>query len=100
MAWGGDRPQLSPEWRRMKPKILARDNYTCQLRWRDCTGKATEVDHIVNRDAGGQDTMENGQSLCHTCHAKKTAIESRKKRKANKEACIHPAFRMKHPGLK
>ncbi|MBI5763651.1 MAG: HNH endonuclease [Planctomycetes bacterium] len=34
---------------------------------------ATEVDHIVPRRAGGKDVIENLQSLCITCHSRKTA---------------------------
>lgn len=34
---------------------------------------ATEVDHIVSRRAGGKDVIDNLQSLCITCHSRKTA---------------------------
>lgn len=36
---------------------------------------ATEVDHIVPLKAGGPDTFDNYQSLCHRCHSIKTARE-------------------------
>lgn len=36
---------------------------------------ATDVDHIVPRSRGGQDVLDNLQSLCHACHSKKTATQ-------------------------
>ncbi|WKW85994.1 HNH endonuclease [Gordonia Phage JonJames] len=102
MTWG---ESLSPEWRRNKPLILARDNYTCQLEWSQCTVRATEVDHIINRDAWphdepGRDSMNNGQAVCHRCHVMKTSREQQKKRKENKAKAQHPWANLKHPGLR
>ena len=42
---------------------------------------ATEVDHIVPLHKGGTDDLDNLQSLCHDCHAEKTAAEQGKRRK-------------------
>jgi len=42
---------------------------------------ATEVDHIVPLHKGGTDDLDNLQSLCHDCHAEKTATEQGKRRK-------------------
>ncbi len=36
---------------------------------------ATEVDHIIPRHLGGDDSFENLQPLCRSCHARKTAQE-------------------------
>lgn len=64
-------------WRRLRQIVLARDP-VC----RDPFGvhraagevvPATDVDHIVPRSAGGADTLENLQGLCHACHSRKTA---------------------------
>lgn len=38
---------------------------------------ATEVDHIIRLHDGGTHDKKNLQSLCHDCHAKKTAAEAR-----------------------
>jgi len=35
---------------------------------------ATDVHHIVAKRDGGEDSEENFQSLCHSCHSKKTAV--------------------------
>ena len=42
---------------------------------------ATEVDHIIPLHKGGTDAHDNLQSLCHDCHAEKTAAEQGKRRK-------------------
>ena len=42
---------------------------------------ATEVDHIVPLHKGGTDDLDNLQSLCHDCHAEKTATEQGKRRR-------------------
>jgi 5-methylcytosine-specific restriction protein A len=36
---------------------------------------ATEVDHVVPKKQGGSDAWENLQSLCKSCHSRKTALE-------------------------
>lgn len=61
-------------WRRLKQKIHERDNWTCC----QC-GRVTmdlECDHIVNQARGGSDDESNLQSLCKSCHSKKTLQES------------------------
>lgn len=63
-------------WRKIKDQVHVRDNYTCQ----HC-GIVTlelECDHIVNKAQGGTDDLNNLQSLCKPCHAKKTQLESQK----------------------
>lgn len=62
------------EWEKARKRILFRDRYCCV----NCKsyGKmvsATEVDHIIERAAGGSDEDDNLQSLCHDCHKQKTA---------------------------
>ncbi|WP_374760491.1 HNH endonuclease [Nocardia cyriacigeorgica] len=80
--------------------MLERDGYQCQLRWRDCLGSATEVDHRRNRANNGGDGMDNLQAVCSSCHAKKTHTESREAWKSNRRNLIHRDHKRKHPGLK
>lgn len=47
---------------------MQRDRGICQL----CGAPATEVDHVIPRDAGGSDEPANLRALCHDCHASET----------------------------
>lgn len=42
-----------------------------------CGEIATEVDHILELDAGGSNTLDNLQPLCKPCHQAKTAAYNR-----------------------
>lgn len=60
-------------WRKIRLMIL-RGEPIC----RHCQqAAATDVDHIIPRRAGGPDTQDNLQPLCHSCHSIKTQKESR-----------------------
>jgi 5-methylcytosine-specific restriction protein A len=65
-AYGGD-------WKERVRRVLARDGYQCQLRYPDiCIGRATQVDHIVQPEAGGTNALENLRAVCRRCHARRT----------------------------
>lgn len=52
-------------WRRVRIKVLERDNYKC-IR---CGGKEKlQVNHIKFRQLGGKDTLDNLETLCNKCH--------------------------------
>ena len=55
-------------WRRVRDAHLA-DHPDCAR----CGAPATDVDHRVSRARGGDEDDDNLQSLCHACHARKTA---------------------------
>src|SRR5262245_29076879 len=57
-------------WRRLRSMVLNRQPL-CRI----CHAPATDVDHILPRRSGGRDTFENLQSLCHSCHSRKTVSE-------------------------
>jgi 5-methylcytosine-specific restriction protein A len=58
----GDPFYRSPRWTRLRETALERDAYTCRVP--GCRAKATHVDHIVARTAGGADALSNLRSLC------------------------------------
>jgi len=65
-------------WRKLRRVVLMRDDYLCQECRRSGRSRpGNEVDHIIPYANGGDDYMENLQTLCRECHAKKTATESR-----------------------
>jgi 5-methylcytosine-specific restriction endonuclease McrA len=80
--WKGSKSQ-SKTWeaRRVRPRVLRRDNYRCV--WFDeghrCTALATEVDAIVPSAEGGSHTdLTNLQSLCREHHKIKTEQDRRR----------------------
>ena len=63
-------------WQHVRKKVFARDNYRCRL-----CGSAgrLECDHIVPLRAGGNPfELRNLQTLCRSCHIKKSARFNRK----------------------
>lgn len=58
------------KWSYIKKQALLRDNYTCKCGFRD--KEIMEVDHVKERKLGGKNTLENAQTLCPNCHARKT----------------------------
>ena len=55
-----------------------RDAYQCVHCRRVVTGKAAHVDHIVPKSHGGSDLLDNLQTLCASCHAKKEGWKAAK----------------------
>ena len=59
-------------WQKLRMMALRRDCYICQV----CglpVGKGGHVDHIVPLAQGGTNSLDNLQTLCATCHSRKTA---------------------------
>ncbi len=69
-------------WRALRQAALERDHYMCQECKRN--GIIREIkgkryaDHIVNRNQGGKDELDNIQILCGPCHNRKTAKERKR----------------------
>lgn len=66
-------------WRRLRKMKLSR-NPICEdpfglHKEYDELIQANEVDHIIPKKHGGESEMNNLQSLCKSCHSKKTAVE-------------------------
>ena len=65
------------QWRATRAVIMRRDLGLCQVcKKKGMITKATEVDHILHKAAGGDDSDANLQAICHTCHRAKTRMES------------------------
>ena len=57
-------------WQRLRKMVLAR-HPICP-----CGAAATEIDHIVPKSEGGDDSADNLQALCKSCHSSKTLRET------------------------
>ena len=67
----------TPEWPRLRRRVLIRDRHTCQ----DCKRQGlrrVEVHHLVHLRDGGTDDMENLILLCYDCHRKRHASVGRR----------------------
>jgi 5-methylcytosine-specific restriction protein A len=62
-------------WRRLRLRVLDRDDHLCQIRGPKCTRVASQVDHIIPAEYGGEDSEENAQSVCRSCHNAKTTAQ-------------------------
>lgn len=65
-------------WQRLRLFVLRRDRYLCQhCLKQDIVTIATDVDHIIPLSKGGARLEpDNCQSLCRTCHNRKTAKDN------------------------
>lgn len=71
-----ERGYTGKAWERTRRRVFARDLYKCQSCGRLVMGKGeAHCDHIVPKEAGGSDDDTNLQTLCRTCHSRKTATE-------------------------
>lgn len=61
-------------WRQVRPVVLERDGYRCQIKDKRCTGRATEVDHIVPfADGGALYDPDNLRAACKACNVGRAA---------------------------
>jgi 5-methylcytosine-specific restriction protein A len=77
-GWATHRPPANAYaygsgWANVARAVLVRDGFECQLRYAGiCIGKASEVDHIRQPEAGGDNSLENLRAVCRRCHARRT----------------------------
>lgn len=62
-------------WRRIAAEHLELEPWCRSHLERGLHIRATEVDHILTRRAGGSDDHSNLRSLCKSCHSRRTALE-------------------------
>jgi 5-methylcytosine-specific restriction endonuclease McrA len=71
------RGYCSKAHRRWRQAVLTRDAWACRSCGRICSDhKEAHADHIVPVSEGGERyDIGNGQTLCRSCHSRKTAGE-------------------------
>jgi len=82
-AWVSSEGKTSSErgygtkWRKVRKAALHRDLHLCQVCRNDHNRlrEAKEVDHVINKANGGDDSLANLQSICTPCHKLKTQKE-------------------------
>lgn len=57
-------------------QVLKRAKFRCELCGISADEKALEVDHIVPKNLGGEDSINNYQALCYTCNSQKRDTDS------------------------
>lgn len=77
-TWGQEQPpkqRSSPAWllefNRLRPYVVARDDYRCGLCGGDVDPGDISIDHIIPRSKGGPTTMENLQVVHRVCNSRK-----------------------------
>lgn len=86
-SWGGDTSfYRNANWRKLR-KWWVNRNPLCVMCEKEGKLVAVQVvDHIVPIKMGGEElSSSNLQSLCHSCHNKKTRLENSKKKNEQKE---------------
>lgn len=64
-------------WRRLRRMYLRKHPLCVECQGLGFVTQATDVDHIIPRNAGGTDAESNLQGLCHRHHSAKTLRELR-----------------------
>lgn len=62
-------------WGRLRKMVGSRDNWICRMCGETRPERSMHCDHIVPVEEGGDDAMDNLQTLCAPCHSKKTLRE-------------------------
>ena len=62
--------RATSHWKKIRLQVLRRDGYTCTY----CGDVANEVDHIIPKVRGGEDTLENLTSACRQCNLLKLSL--------------------------
>lgn len=65
---------------KLRRRVMARDQATCQVAGPGCTTVARDVDHIIPVFEGGTDALANLRAICPACHAAKTQAEAQRAR--------------------
>lgn len=69
--WHHRRVNRMPISGTVRYEVLKRAKFQCELCGISADMKALEVDHIVPKNHGGEDSINNYQALCYSCNASK-----------------------------
>jgi hypothetical protein len=56
--------RATSHWKKLRLQVLRRDAYTCHY----CGDVANEVDHVVPKVKGGEDSLDNCVAACRRCN--------------------------------
>jgi 5-methylcytosine-specific restriction endonuclease McrA len=56
--------RATSHWKKLRLQVLRRDAYTCYY----CGDVANEVDHVVPKVKGGEDSLDNCVAACRKCN--------------------------------
>jgi 5-methylcytosine-specific restriction protein A len=95
VSWQGSarKARLPEDWGPIRRDVLQRDGHRCRIRTEGCTGRATEVDHLV---PGDDHSLGNLRAACTTCHGRKSSAEGVAARARLRALRARPLER--HPG--
>lgn len=82
---------------RQRQRILGKWPQCCLAIPGKCTGKSTQVDHVIDAEDGGSDDDENLRGVCKPCHTYKSAVNSQRRSVAKQNEWKRRPE--KHPGV-
>jgi len=81
------RDSNSRKWEAIRQQVFRRDKHLCQpCQQKGLDTLAEEVDHIQAVSLGIDDTLDNLQAICRSCHSKKTNEEAQQRRERLKKS--------------
>jgi 5-methylcytosine-specific restriction protein A len=69
----------SRDWKAKRERIMVRDANVCRRCGLVVSGRDANVDHIIPLADGGTDDDANLETLCRSCHSRKTVGEQRRR---------------------
>jgi 5-methylcytosine-specific restriction enzyme A len=85
-------PYNQPAWLAVRPVILERDRYRCQIRGPKCIRRATHVDHIIPWAEGGAPfDPRNLRAACEPCNIGRAAARRAAMAKLNRQPASAPS---------
>ncbi len=76
LIWEHRRRNRRPIPGSIRFEVLKRAKQRCELCGISADLKGLEVDHIIPKNIGGKDSIENYQALCYTCNAQKKDLDN------------------------